>query len=540
MYIEPNSSFYILSGCPLNNNYEHTILFNDKTSQYNYFNSLIKHRLNKQSYQRYTDNTMRVQIKAEDLYDCDYLMFKNTSFGDKWFYAFILSVTYVNNITSEILYEIDVMQTWHFDYQLLPCFVEREHSATDVIGANTVPEDLQIGEYQTNATATIMPNEVDIAAWSTEAVMGQGYPRPLNPGSYGGALQSCYYYNFGPYSNPESFTKLTTFLSAVAGDEGTAQRSKAQVVSVFMQPVFLGTEVGSENSAAIPANRLPINVRNNKLYTYPYTCCVVQGDGQADVLRYEFFSGAPTITYTYNRGPNTELVAAPANYNGESYSYSHQLSVSGWPLIPWQIDSWQEWLARNKASLVGGVINTIARYVGHRAGFNAMNTKSIVRYRNKLLHSPRTAQGERKIREGAYNAETAGLNVSTVEGITNTLATIYEAKQIPDQMFGPISAQEVNAMLNRKGIYMYAKSIRPEYIRIVDDYFTMYGYATHRVKAPNRSARPRWNYVKTVGCLISGTVPADTGDVIKSVYDSGVTFWKNPSEIGDYTLDNSV
>ena len=69
-------------------------------------------------------------------------MFQNTSFGIKWFYAFITNVEYINNETSEITIEIDVMQTWHFDYTVNQCFVEREMAATDDIGGNLVPETL--------------------------------------------------------------------------------------------------------------------------------------------------------------------------------------------------------------------------------------------------------------------------------------------------------------------------------------------------------------------------------------------------------------
>ena len=32
----------------------------------------------------------------------------------------------------------------------------------------------------------------------------------------------------------------------------------------------------------------------------------------------------------------------------------------------------------------------------------------------------------------------------------------------------------------------------PEFARIIDDYFNMFGYATHRVKTPNRDGRPHW------------------------------------------------
>ena len=72
------------------------------------------------------------------------------------------------------------------------------------------------------------------------------------------------------------------------------------------------------------------------------------------------------------------------------------------------------------------------------------------------------------------------------------------------------------------------------------DYFDMFGYATHRVKIPNRSIRPHWNYVKTNGCVLRGNAPADDVRKICTIYDDGITFWKNGDEIGNYSLDNSV
>ena len=145
MYIEPNTIIKILKNCPLDTTYDHTIFFDTQENQTAYFNGLVKYTLNNQTYQRVNKNRMRVQYKADDLYDCNYIMFQNTSYGNKWFYAFIKSVEYINNITSEIEYEIDVMQTWFFDYTLGQCFVEREHSATDNIGDNLVPENLEQG-----------------------------------------------------------------------------------------------------------------------------------------------------------------------------------------------------------------------------------------------------------------------------------------------------------------------------------------------------------------------------------------------------------
>ena len=46
--------------------------------------------------------------------------------------------------------------------------------------------------------------------------------------------------------------------------------------------------------------------------------------------------------------------------------------------------------------------------------------------------------------------------------------------------------------------------------------------------------------VKTVGATVTGSVPADDMKKICSIYDNGITFWKNGSEVGQYNLDNTV
>ena len=134
MYIEPNSNIRILKDVPLDKTFDHTIYFNSASAQATYFMGLQKYNLNNYTYQRVKRGYARVGIKADNLYDCNYMMFQNTSYGNKWFYAFITSVEYLNNECSQIEFEIDVMQTWFFDYSLDQCFVEREHTVTDNIG----------------------------------------------------------------------------------------------------------------------------------------------------------------------------------------------------------------------------------------------------------------------------------------------------------------------------------------------------------------------------------------------------------------------
>lgn len=148
MYIQPNTNIILLKGVPLDNTYSDTIYFADTTSQYNHFISYTNKMFPAQTYQRVNKRTLRVQIKADDIYDYNYLMFRNASYGTKWFYAFINRVNYINDNTSEVVYELDVMQTWMFEAVLEPSYVEREHSATDVIGENIAPEPVSIGDIR--------------------------------------------------------------------------------------------------------------------------------------------------------------------------------------------------------------------------------------------------------------------------------------------------------------------------------------------------------------------------------------------------------
>lgn len=46
--------------------------------------------------------------------------------GNKWFYAFITNMTYVNDNRTDITITTDVFQTWQFDINFKESFIERE------------------------------------------------------------------------------------------------------------------------------------------------------------------------------------------------------------------------------------------------------------------------------------------------------------------------------------------------------------------------------------------------------------------------------
>lgn len=151
MYIEPNSTIYLLRNVPLDNTYTDTMWFENASSQWTHFKTRVDTDgglvFERNTYQRVNRNSCRLQVNADAIYNYNYMMFRNTNYGNKWFYAFITSIDWINNETAQINYEIDVMQTWAFDYILGQCLVEREHSATDEAGDNLQPEPFDFGEY---------------------------------------------------------------------------------------------------------------------------------------------------------------------------------------------------------------------------------------------------------------------------------------------------------------------------------------------------------------------------------------------------------
>ena len=145
-YIPPNSDVVLCRGVPIDSDYKHTLYFDSVAAQNNYFFSKAFKQFHHVSYQRERRNVMTLETPSSELYGCNYLLFKNTSYSEKWFFAFVDLVEYVSDTVTDIYYTIDMMQTWMFQYTLKQCFVAREHSATDNLFENTKNESVGYGK----------------------------------------------------------------------------------------------------------------------------------------------------------------------------------------------------------------------------------------------------------------------------------------------------------------------------------------------------------------------------------------------------------
>ena len=572
-YIAPNSTIKILRNVPLEKDYINTLYFANATAQQTYFNSTVKYTLSAQSYQRANKGVCRVNYKVEDLYDCNYLMFQNTSFGTKWFYAFITSVDYVNNVTADIHYEIDVMQTWAFEMSLTRCFVEREHSETDVIGDNIVAEPVDTGEFVFNDYDKMTEDldKLGIMIAIADADVGPTDSNLVN-GIYSGAKFRVFpctaagaagissfldYYTQKPDAVLAIYIVPYVALFHEPNDSGYWLNENEGESATYVHnysPERLEPETAERLKYKLPTNATldGYTPRNKKLYTYPYNFFHVDNaNGRELNLRYEFFLSdtgdrnyTPRFLLSANPLMPVTCVLRPHNYKGisalndgsgtttsDQTCCSESIDLTGYPMCAWNVDSWNAWVAQNSVPESISILNKGADIASNAIGAS-MASQLITG--SKAI----TAATKASVAGGAAGV---AIGVGALSLVTSIINQRYQASIRADVCKGSLnnSNPNVSSHVKKQNFFCGRMSVTNGIARIIDDFFDRFGYATNRVKIPNTHSRPHWNYVKTIGSNVGGSIPCDDKKIIDDIFNNGITFWKNASEVDNYSLNNA-
>lgn len=573
--IVPNSEVFILKNVPLEPSFDHTIWFDSPEQQATAFTTYaLAFYFDKVSYQRYPRPYITLDKTADELFDCNYMMFRNTAYGTKWFYAFITQVEYISNTTSRIYYSIDPMQTYLFDVNVGQCFVEREHTMTDAIGDNLNPESFELGEYVYDAdyfpNIFLKTNYVIciLATWKATYKNNQWVIEDAATGGVGGVDSGIYTgltKNLCKYdlANPKACVQ-----QANAIIEAATKANKADgIVSITMYPKFfmnwsitgdLATGLVPDTVDSIPAFTGTFDgykPKNNKLYTAPFCGVYVDNlQGNAANYAYEYFENRkPVFNIVGAVNGNLECASIPINYKGLPTNFQESLLMGGFPQCAWNVDTFKAWIAQNKYAIAAGVATTAIDTVkqvalaatgvgmaGEVAGMSAAMTGA--GSAQTIQAVGQYANAYQNMQNVSYNAQGDVLNKTI-----NLVAQVKTASTQPNHARGQQSSSVFCAM-GYQGFHYMPYRIQGQFARIIDDFFSMFGYKTNRVKVPNRNGRKAWNYVKTCGCTLTGSAPADVTAALVQIYDRGITFWRcidlsagNPfTRVGNYSLDNSL
>lgn len=542
MWIEPNGVVKILNGVPLDEDYNNTLHFAGRIAQYNYFNSKVKYTYDKITYQRIRRNYIRVEINGENLYDCNYLMFQNSSFGNRWFYAFITNVEYLSNMVSEIEYQLDEVQTWLLDCTIKDSFVEREHSRYDNVGENRVDEKIEYGDFiiaglkasHDENNQYYFDDNVYVIAVTEYPFSGQYAKVPFHVhDGIGTGLKYIVY------------SDVTDVRNLVAGYNGDGKEDA--IISIFQCPSRFFQNVDSDTTSPDsfaytlekPTDLNGYTPRNNKLLQYPYNCLyVTDGKQNSATYNYEDFNYEKAIfSYQIAGSCDPSMMIVPLLYKGVAgYNYNEKMVYKGYPQCSWNTDMWKSYVAQN-----GGVIPTVMKdiampIVGGIAGSTMLDTQLTKTVASTVANKKISPEDKASLMRNAEIGQGLGKATVVAQVISSLGKASYKTRQ-PQATTGNYNGDIMYAN-NMRDFYYGQMCIREEFARRLDSYFDMFGYATNEVKQPNLSSRPHWNYVKVIDLNIFGNIPADSIKVLKSIFNNGITFWKNGDEVGDYSLNN--
>ena len=529
--ITPQSDVYLLK-VPLEIDEANQLTFSDATAQHNYFNSLPKIYVDNFTYQR-KDGTIRYGANFDSIIQYNYVMYRNDAYSNKWFYAFITDMEYLNDNVTAISIKTDVFQTWQFSLQYKRTFVEREHVNDDTIGVNTIDEGLELGEHVINSSTTLKPNKTttdhdgNAISWvypivfqATEITGDLAEATNYYNSEFNGIFSGLYYFAC------TSLTQARLVINAYDSD-GKADA----IVAIFLAPkeFFNGAYKvsGGGKTIYVPANTATLSnlldsttitrptklngytPKNNKLFTWPFSYVYVDNNtGISTDFRYEDFANAtPKFFMAGALGQGCTTKLCPISYKGYTANaevFEYGLVGAKYPICAWKSDYYTNWVTQNAVNLNVSVASTAAS-----AAINAS-------YGNYV-----------------------GAGTSLLSGIGSVMGQVHAAKIHPDQARGNTNSSDILPAWQRY-FTVDCMSVRAEVARSIDNFFDMFGYKVNRVKVPNITGRRNWNYVKTIGCYIDGNIPQDDMQEIKEMFNRGVTLWHHASTFADYSQNNDI
>lgn len=542
MPFSPDSTIFLLN-VPLTADNKNQLDFADVAAQTAYFQSRIVRSFNNYTYQR-KEGYIRVGVEADLLWRCNYVMYQNANFTDKWFYAFVTRVEYVNPSCTFLHIKTDVFQTWQFDIKYFDSYVIREHVEDDTAGLHTLPENLETGDAISCGTVSITgslqsntPEQFDsnfICVVAMCEPLKIESPYQFFDGIFGGVPDFCYYYAV-PRSSMRTFQRKVDENGQAAAVISVYTVPKYYVniidtgITIDEKPIY---QIDDKSNVEITdslvymgngfVNFNGFTPQNRKLLTYPYQFLTLRNNNGSTVdLKIEnFYNSGDNENYarfaTYCTPTiNGCLTVAPRNYmqkgaQPDSCAFQFSVEFSAFPQIAYSSDTYSNYIALNSNSL-------------------AMQ-KAEIAVKGTLAISKMGKQSPLSAVESATDVAFS---------VGNYVADQADREAQPRAIHGTPSGN-VELKSGSAGVFVSSMCIKNEYAQIIDEFFTKFGYQVNKTKIPQFKSRKNHNYIQTRDINLTADAPQDDIDELKTIFNNGVTFWHNPNTFGNYAFDNGV
>lgn len=317
----------------------------------------------------------------------------------------------------------------------------------------------------------------------------------------------------------------------------------------------------TDNNTGLPTQK-PINVnlttvngyrpRNKKCFCYPYNVLILTNNSGSRVeLKPELFdtlnenNSVVNILYYSVVGANPSIFAYPQNYGGHAQFYEMGISFNNFPLIPYNIDNFKRWYALHKnecgvqtlksVSSLFTSIGSMALGVGH-ANFNSNVISGTLR-NSGVSNRDVAVYNRNNFDNDASVLSSAMAGVTGIEDFAQFIAQRVDQQRQPNSIS---TAPQGNEQLytGSAGIYLSQCQIRLEYVEMIDNYFTRFGYQVNTTKAITITNRENFDYVQTTDCNLTGDIPQEDIEELEAMFNNGLTIWHNENTYGDWNVSN--
>lgn len=557
--------YLIASGNTLSADLHHTYRFASATEQKNYFLDGTHKSYNPMQYVRVTEGVVKLPIPKDEIEGrFSYIGIETIEpFDDnvsRMWYGFIVNLEYVSDMCTAVYYEIDPIQTFIFGdggAQLNWASVERCHSNTDTAGDNRVSEPFSVNATELNT------NGVDYYYPTLYLVIGiaNGTHIEIPSLSINRDTVAQYYYNGYLATGAEYFAfsssqhaQIIELLDSISDANTIVDFYICPLVCLPSYSYIVGTGL-PEQTANKQTNLMAVDntngicgylPKNKKLYTYPYTKLEVATTvGDKVDLKFEEFNDPLAIHDFSIQGSwagSPTLICVPRNYAGSynfgtqnpnANNYDYQVALNGFPICGYNSDLYKIWKAQKELPEKMQMINH---------AFGAANEGMIKGAVGTYLGSQ---IGDAKlVKQGlgqAIGGIASGLN-SFAQSYGDLRAHEMEAKLQPERQIQSASGDNLLAMShNHFGFIFYRKTIKAYEAKLIDNYFTQYGYAQNELMNIDTwvrtKIRDRFKYIKTTDLHVNGACPAYYKEEIEAIFNRGITFWEKGQTIGNYDVD---
>lgn len=484
-------------------------------------------------------NVISTKFSYSDAIKCNYMAMQNPNYANKWFFAFIDKVEYISDGNTNIYFTTDEFSTWYDYWQLDSCFVIREHVNDDTVGLHTQPENLETGEYICNEhykDPTMDDYTSDLCyvmASTSEPIAGESKDTVAPSRIYNGIYTGLTYYRYDT-QNP-----IDIILELFANDAKTDCINGIFMAPKWLAPLDSGSIYREVQESVSPATldiavtkQITLNgytPKNNKLKCFPYNYLLLSNDiGQNSILHYEkFMTSNCVFTVRGVINPGCSINITPTYYNGMLSSDNDAISLGKFPICNFQNDMYTNWLTQNSVNILGSTVTS--------DDINMMSAGMSA-----------TVSGITNLAIGNY----VGVGMSAMSGgmaVSNAMMQKKQHDMIPTTIRGQLNSADVVVASGMNTFHFYKMSVKAEFARSIDDYFTKYGYSINRIKRPNITGRQYYNYVQigdseNIGysSISNKSTPAKSMEIINNIFRNGVTIWHNHANLGNYALNNTI